>query len=77
MELALPHWHFFDKYTDKKREDLTDAQVGERIEEERRLFCATCRSLITTQDDRISIQGGAGTYVYESPWLPVSYRLFS
>ncbi len=58
MELALPHWYFFDKYTDKKRESLTDAQVGERVEKERRLFCATCRNLITTQDNRINIQGG-------------------
>ncbi len=58
MELALPTIHFFDRYSEQKREHRVDQKVGNAPDEERRLFCAACRNPITSQDDRISVQGG-------------------
>lgn len=58
MELVIPSLYFFDRYSDQKREQLTDDKVEDVPKEERRLFCANCRNLITSQDDRISVQGG-------------------
>ena len=58
MELVLAPFFFFDKYGEEKRERLTGIKVEDAPEEERRLFCASCRNLITSQDDRISVQGG-------------------
>ncbi|MFQ5934902.1 MAG: cereblon family protein [Acidiferrobacterales bacterium] len=58
MELILPRLYFFDPDGEQKRDRRTDTKVGHAPKEERRLFCATCRNLITTQDDRTSVQGG-------------------
>ncbi len=58
MELVLAPFFFFDEYGEEKRERLTGIKVEDISKEERRLFCATCRNLITSQDDRISVQGG-------------------
>lgn len=58
MELVLPPLLFFDKYGEEKRERLADTKVESVPKDERRLFCATCRNLITSQDDRISVHDG-------------------
>ncbi|MFQ6021766.1 MAG: cereblon family protein [Acidiferrobacterales bacterium] len=58
MELVLPPIYLFDKYGDAKRERLAEEKVENSAKEERRLFCASCRNAITSQDDRISVQGG-------------------
>ncbi len=58
MELVLPPLFFFDRYGEQKRERLAEEDLGTTPKEERRLFCAACRNPITTQDDRISVQGG-------------------
>jgi hypothetical protein len=57
MELVIPSLYFFDKYTESDRERLAEEKTGEAPMEERRLFCASCRNLITSQDDRITVQG--------------------
>ncbi len=59
MELVLPALYLFDRYAaEEKRQPLADVKVVGKAMEERRLFCAACRNLITSLDDRISIQGG-------------------
>ena len=58
MELVIPSLYLFDQYTDKEREQLTKGKTKDVPKDERRLFCAACRSVITSQDDRVSIQGG-------------------
>jgi hypothetical protein len=63
---AWPRLYFFDRFGDEKREQLTEREVADVPQEERRLFCAACRQLITSQDDRISIQG-AQEHTFTNP----------
>ena len=58
MELVLPSPMFFDPQSETQRKQESDTGLAEKTKIEKRLFCSTCRHVITHQDERIPVQGG-------------------
>ncbi len=51
-------WTFFDKLADPERENAVKDKVMKKTKREHRLFCHQCRAPITTDTERIVVQGG-------------------
>ena len=59
MALALvPTLLFFDPQTGENKKLAVKQSASTKPKKEKRLFCASCRHLVTHQDERIPIQGG-------------------
>ena len=58
MDLIHPPLFLFDRLTETDRNHMVDGRTAMKTEEEKRLFCAGCRHVITNVDERIVIQGG-------------------
>ncbi|HEX9812571.1 MAG TPA: cereblon family protein [Burkholderiales bacterium] len=57
MEHAVSPYFFFDPERDNERQRRSAWQIDDAAERERRLFCARCRSPITSLDLRIAVNG--------------------
>lgn len=72
MELVLPAWLFFDA-GDSRPHKLLKNLGNTRAKKERRLYCAACLHSITTQDERISVNG-AHEHTFTNP-LGIVYHV--
>ena len=58
VSAIVPNLLFFDPQTEEEKKQTASKRRDIKSEEEKRLFCAACRHLITHQDERIPVQGG-------------------
>ncbi len=56
MDVVAPYY-FFDRKSDPERERELVRERRQLPAHEHRLFCARCRRVITTQDQRITVNG--------------------
>lgn len=57
MDVTLSPCYFFDRKSDDEHERQLDRNTNDELQNERRLFCARCWHSITTQTQRIRVNG--------------------